>query len=64
MTLRMQILKQIMDTTPEYVCIGLVTEDEIRFLLFLNGLGIIKHMLFLDCDVVECYIHLVWSDKE
>ncbi len=59
----MQVLNQIMDTTPEYLCIGLLNEDEIMFLLFLNGLGIIKHMLFLDCDAIECYIHCIWNDE-
>ncbi len=60
----MRVLAEIMEKKREYLCIGLLNEVEIRFLLFLNALGIIKHMLFLECDAIECYIHVVWRDKQ
>jgi len=62
--LRMQVLKEIMEKKPEYLCIGLLEHDEIMMLLTMNQLGIIKHMLFLECDAVECYIHVIWRDKK
>lgn len=61
--MRVQVLKELMEKKPEYICIGLLNEDEIKFLIFLNTLGIIKHILFLECDAIECYIHAIWNDK-
>ncbi len=62
--MRMQIINEIMEKKPEYLCIGLLDEDEIRFLLLLNELGIIKHILFLECDPIECYIHAIWKETK
>ena len=56
-------IKIIMFNKPKSLCYGLLTEDEVSFLLALNRIGIIKHLLFLDCDPVECFIRLIWSEK-
>lgn len=50
----------IITRKPEHLCYGLLTESDVSFLLALNRLGIIKHLLFLDCDPVECFVHVVW----
>ncbi len=58
------IYHMIMRRKSEYLCYGLLTESDVSFLLALNRIGIIKHLLFLDCDAVECWIHLIWSEKK
>lgn len=57
-------IKIIITNKPTHLCYGLLTENEVSFLLALNRIGIIKHLLFLDCDPVECYIHLIWNEKK
>lgn len=52
----------IMRRKSKYLCYGLLTEENVSFLLALNRIGIIKHLLFLNCDPVECWIELIWDE--
>ena len=54
-------LKRILLTNPHYICVGLITKALMESLIILQLSGIIKHILFYDCDPVECYIEIEWS---
>ncbi len=59
--MKYNVSNMILRRKSKYLCYGLLTEENISFLLALNRLGIIKHLLFLDCDPVECWVHCVWK---
>lgn len=54
-------LKRILLTNPHYICVGLVSKALMESLIILQLSGIIKHILFYDCDPIECYIVIEWS---
>ena len=62
-TFRPMFLRQIMTKKPSHLCVGFVSKEEMAYLVFLLHRGEISHLLFLDCDPVECWIEIVWSDS-
>jgi len=59
--MREGVIKTLLELKPTSICIGLLNRDEIAYLIGLNITGELKHILFLDCDSVECWIECVWS---
>ena len=55
------ILKHALLTNPKYICIGFISKSFMESLITLQLAGVIKHLLFYDCDPVECYILIEWS---
>lgn len=56
------IFKRMLLTNPKFICIGLVTKAFMESLIILQLAGLIKHLLFCECDGVECYIEIIWSE--
>lgn len=60
---RINIMKHILNDKLLFIDIGSLLNDEIEFIMLLNYLGIIKHLLFCENDGVNYYIECEWRNK-